>query len=567
MDTQKLLEDLNAALVKEDTNILEARARDAVREAPNQAFGYYYLAEANWQKAKYRNAEICIAKAIELDPFNADYMLRLASYKEGQNDLDSARLLYNKALKIDDQNILALLGLARYYTNEAEDAEQGITYISKAIEIDGAQAILYILRAKAYLDIEEYEEVLADTQQALSIESSEDAFILRINALMAMDEDDVDELKATYQSLIAFCPQNAHYAITFGNYLIDEEDNAEAEQLFKGLLSKTEGVYNGPLHGLLGLALVGQEKYKEAIAVFDEMAAADPEDEEVYIQRSIAKLGAGDTKGAIEDLRTGAKYVSDANKIRLYQKEAELHMSLGDWAASQKLYETLIKDELYQSDGYYGLGQSLHKSGDLDPAFEALQKAQKLKNKEAKAYLQEHFSEQLAQQQQSLVEQYQAEFAKNAACKALSPYFGAYCKFSSKNKVSDKLPLDLARKLMAEVSETALVMTAQGLVLINPIEKRALSAVYKLVEEDENEVEIEIIPLDGTASYNAILTLNGDTVEFEPQLKKAKDIALTKTATEKLSSKDKNTIKKYLSAADLEFLGAEATTLVGAVWG
>lgn len=564
MDTQQLLEDLQTALSNEDTNILEARAKDAVRLAPDQAFGYYFLAEANWQKGKYQNAEICIAKAIELDANNVQYMLRLATYKEEQNDLDSARLLYKKTLKIDAQNTLAFWGLARYAINEAENLEEGIQYLAKAIAIEPSNAQLYILRAKAYLELQEYEESIADTQQALSLTLSEDAFILKINALTEINA--VADLKATYQALIKFCPQKSEYALTFGNYLLEEGDNAAAEELFKGLLTKTEGVYNGALHGLLGLSLMGQEKYKEAIAIFDNMAKVDPEDEEIYIQRSLAKQALGDRKGAIADLQEGAKYVSDSNKIVLYQKEAELHRNLGNWAASQQLYEQLIQDELYQAEGYLGLGQVFHQSGKLTEAFEALQQAQLLKNKEAQAYLQEHFHAQLKQQQASMLEQYQAEFIKNAACKVLQPYFGHYHKFSSKNKVSDKIPLDIAKQLLEQVSDTALILTAQGLVLINPIEKRALSAVYRLVEEDENELEIEIIPLDGRTPYNAILTLNGDTLEFEPQLLKAKDIILTRTKAEKLSSKDKNNLKKYLSAEDFAFLGMEIASLVETVW-
>lgn len=565
MDTQKLLADLQTAWSTENTNILEAKAKDAVRIAPNEAFGYYFLAEANWQKGKYQNAEICIAKAIELAPKNAEYMLRLAVYKEGQNDLDSARLLYRKTLKLDEQNILAILGLARYYSNEADDVEQSISYLNKAIAIEPSNARLYILRAKAYLDIEEYEECVADTQQALSLEPLEDAFVLKINALVEMDA--VAELKVSYQDLIKFSPQNAEYALTFGNYLLEEGDNAAAAELFKGLLAKTEGVYSGALHGLLGLSLMGQEKYKEAIGIFDNMAKADPEDEEIYIQRSMAKQALGDTKGAIADLQEGAKYVSDSNKIPLYQKEAQLHSSLGDWAAAQQLYEQLTKDELYQAEGYLGLGQTLHQAGKLAEAFEALQQAQKLRNKEAQTYLQEHFETELKQQQESLTAQYQAEFAKNAACKILQPYFGHYHQFSNKNKVSDKIPLDVAKELLKQVSDTALILTAQGLVLINPIEKRALSAVYRIVEEDENEVEIEVIPLNAAASYNAILTLNGDTLEFEPQLRKAKDIILNRTSAEKLSSKAKSNIKKYLNKADLAFLGTEVATFVKSVWG
>ncbi|MCH2045855.1 MAG: tetratricopeptide repeat protein [Saprospiraceae bacterium] len=560
METQELLQNLEAAFHNKNANLLEDLAREAVVTTPTAAYGYYFLAEANWLKEKYQNAEICIAKAIELEASNVAYILRLAHFKETQQEWDNARLLYSKTLDIDTENILALAGLARYAMNEASDYEQALEYLDQALRIRAENTELLRWRAIAYENLGNPKAALEDIKAILEQELTEDALILQLNATLALEDSDL--VLAAYQQLIDFATDNLDHIMSLGNYLLDKERYAEAEERFLFIKEKLGDQYNTSLYGVLALSLVGQEKYEEALAIFATMLAQDATDADVYIERAKVHQQMGNIKEAIKDLRQASTYVSELAKMDLFLQEAHMRLDLGDVEGSKKLYKKLMKDEVYAADAYFGLAQVLQKEGNTAQAFKAAMQAHKLGHRQAKDYAYEHFGEELAKQEKTLLAKYADLIAANAENERLKPYFGSFCSFDIyKNKLGAGIPEELAKKLLESLADTALILTAKGLILINPIEKRSLAAVYRIVEEDGDELEIEIIPLDGSSSYNAILTLNGNAIELEPQTRKAKNVALNVNKAQGLSSKYKKLIQKYLKATDLDFLGEDVEAL------
>ena len=127
------IKQLEAYLNSGDQNQLEELAQKVVSEQPENSLGYYFLAEANVLKPNYPNAELCLAKAIELDD-NISYKLRFATLKEMQGEFDNARLVYDKILMDDATNYHALLGMGHYYMNEGGDFSAAAETYSQAIE-------------------------------------------------------------------------------------------------------------------------------------------------------------------------------------------------------------------------------------------------------------------------------------------------------------------------------------------------------------------------------------------------------------------------------------------------
>lgn len=559
---QELLTALEDALKNNETTQLEDLARQTIVEQPEQAEGYYFLAEASLINGQLRNAEVCLGKAIELDGENLNYLLRLALLKEDQGAAEDARLLYGKAFEIDPENSKIAIGLARYAIEESEEYEEAEEILDKAIEANPDVAELYRLRAQAQILDEDADDALEDIERSLELEAHEDAYVLKINALIELE--DREGLQEAYEQLIDFMGNDSlDYRVHYANFLLGEGIYEKAEAQLRAAIQVSKEDFDLPLQGLLGLAMRGQGNYKEAIAIFDAMATQDPNDDEIYIQRAEAKLGLGETKGALADLEQAEGLLSGENQLPIKEARAEILVEQEQYAAAKSLYQELAKSDFMAKEGYFGLGLTAHKTGDLKAAYKALREAQKLKHPKAKDYLYEHFSKQLGQLETQLTDKYTADLANNANSALLKPYFGLYAKLDPyKNKLSSDLPKEVAKALMAEIENTAFVITDQGLLLLNPIEQRALRAIYRIEEEDEEEAVIELIPLDGSERFSAILGISGKHLFFEPQLKKARNIGFKLMNPEKMGSKDKANLKKYVSADELKYLGDKAATII-----
>lgn len=567
MNNEILLDALHSALEKGEYTNLENLAKEAVKETPDEAIGYYCLAEANWLKEKYNNAEVCMAKAIELDDKNVNYLLRLADFKMAQLAWDDARLLYSKALDLEPDNLQTLGGLARYFIEEAGDFQLGIEYLNRIIAAQPENPENWLLRAQAEFELNLLDEALEDVQQALELNPSEAAVTLKINILLDLNE--LDEVKESYEQLLSLQTENhLDYRISYGNYLLSYDFCEEAEMQFRKALEMSGDTFDGPLTGLLGLSLAGQSKYKEALVVFDEMVEKTPDDEEIYIQRANVHRALGDKKAALQDLKTATAMLSGEIQQLLYYKQAQLYMEFEDWDEAIKICQELAESELFKEDATYKLGEALYKSGDVAAAFKAMRQAQKLKHPSAKAFLQEHFAPQLKQIQDKILAQYAAEIPKNQSSSLLKACFGQFCKFDPyRNKPAGNLPADFVTAILDEISDTGLLLTANGLLLLNPIEMKPLLATYRIEEEDEKEAVIEVIPLDGSSPFTAILAVEGKVVEFEPQLRKAQKVVFKLSDPQKLSDADKMVIQDYIAAEDIEFLGEAANAFKGAVFG
>ena len=561
-----MLNALTTALEEGEYVNLETLAKEAVLNTPDQAIGYYCLAEANWLKEKYNNAEICMAKAIELDAKNVNYLLRLAEFKAMQGNWDDARLLYSKASDLEPENLQILIGLATYCIDEAGDYEAAIEYLNKALSVEPENHDALFLRAQAQLELSLLDEALEDIEQVLKMGVSEAALVLKINILSELFEQ--EEGISSYEQLLALdTERQLDYLISYGNYLLSYDYCQEAELQIRKAIAMKGDSYDGPLHGILGLALVGNDNYTEALAVFNEMAGKTPEDEEVYIQRAEVYRALGDKKAALADLQKATAMLSGETQQLLLYKQAQLYMDFEDWSAAIEIYEQLLASELFKEDVTYGLGEALFNAGNIADAFKMMRQAQKLKHPNAKAFLQQHFAKQMQQIQDKILEKYAAEVAKNKNSKLLQTCFGQFCKFDPyRNKPGGNLPAEFVEAILAEISDSGMLVTAQGILLLNPIEQKPLLATYRIEEEDETEAVIEVIPLDGSAPFTAILSVEGKLIGFEPQLNKTQKMSFKLTDPKKLADTDKTVIKSYVNAADIAFLGTGAEAFLAAVF-
>ena len=121
----------------------------------------------------------------------------------------------------------------------------------------------------------------------------------------------------------------------------------------------------------------------------------------------------------------------------------------------------------------------------------------------------------------------------------------------------DGIPEDIAKALQEKVADTTIILTAKGLVLVNPIDQKAQGAVYKISEEKAGKVNLEIQPLDGSKTYTAQISSSGDALTLVTNnSSNAIHLAAHKVASEQ------GLLKKYFKKNDVEFLGDDASNVM-----
>ncbi len=391
MDKATLLAALKAALEAQNLEAIEQLALKALDEYEQEAFPYFFLGEANLLKEKYANTELCLAKAIEIDPKNSAYKLRLASVKEMQYQFDDAMLLYQNIFNEDEDNLQALMGLSRYFAEIAEEEEEALEYINKALVIAPKNALLYTLRAKAFLLFSKLEEALKDIEQSLFLAPTPAALLLKIKLLS--EQNATTEMTRSYEQLIAIDPENPFYKMNFASHLMVTKDFERAAVQLEAVIAadKAAGQENTDCLELLAVAYTEQGKQAEALVLFNDLIGKDDKNWTLYTKRATVYLAMENKEAALADFTTAEQYVSAASKPELQQQKANLLIVLESYDAAIKVLIPLEKEETYAKEARFLLGKAYHSKGEMDSAYAYLQQASNQRHAEAKAYLERHF--------------------------------------------------------------------------------------------------------------------------------------------------------------------------------
>ena len=87
--------------------------RQAIYLDSSKADYHYYHGLALFKEAEYRGASKAIEKAINLEPFNADYIAELGCIFLELGFITRAKVLFDKALKVSPDNTKAFEGMKK----------------------------------------------------------------------------------------------------------------------------------------------------------------------------------------------------------------------------------------------------------------------------------------------------------------------------------------------------------------------------------------------------------------------------------------------------------------------
>ena len=230
MDKVQLIEALDTAILNYRYETFQELAKQAVSEYAEEAFGYYYLSEALLLELipRYDEAEVCLAKALEFEPNNLAYMVKLGQLKQLLGRFDDAQIIWGKILKLDPENSTALISKASFLITQYQDYEPGLELINQAILINPDELSAYLYRADALSGLGQQEKALEDIELFLAAqeEFSAIATLSKINILKELGR--IEETFPLYEQVIESAPESHIHPFNYGQDLLNKANYSKA---------------------------------------------------------------------------------------------------------------------------------------------------------------------------------------------------------------------------------------------------------------------------------------------------------------------------------------------------
>ncbi len=255
--------------------------------------------------------------------------------------------------------------------------DSAAVYLTKAIDIDPSNKLLYKLRGDAYSMTPESDSAIADYNTAISIDSDFiEAYIGRA-LLYEISRDDYRKAASDYTKVISIDP-NYNYLYTYrSNCFLSLGDTTRALQdLDKSFGFDQKYDYNYFKRAQLYTDL---KMFDEAIWDYTEAIKLNPNEPNYYFSRAILYSKTGQNLLAIEDYKTYSKYNEDYDYA--YNNMAYSYMGDNDYANAEKYFNKSLSVNPRHLDSYLGLSIMNHRLGNIKETVKYMYKAIKLESR------------------------------------------------------------------------------------------------------------------------------------------------------------------------------------------
>ena len=329
----------------------------------------------------------------------------LDHYKKGNFDL--AEKIYNKILKIDNENFISIynIGIIRFTKKDFKNSEN---FLKKAFELNNKSekyfsAVIDILLTQN--KVEECKNFIKENSKKLSskiVSVSEEKIthqkllndiINSYNEIEGLNNSQKIKLLDKAKKFNEKYKNNALGLKFFAAILINiEHQKQKSERNFTEIINLLEKSYSINKNDLnLVFMLAGQymdnSMYEKAIGLFSLSSKYFPDNHLIYFNKGNANIALGDIEKAIEDYLMSIKLKS--NDLDSHKNLAKAYKDINDLENSYKVYKKMINLDSYDPSGYRGLGAISILIGKLNDAEKYIKKSLELdpENDDAKQNL------------------------------------------------------------------------------------------------------------------------------------------------------------------------------------
>lgn len=134
------------------------------RQEPNQGDEYF-------KKGEFDKAAESYSESLKFNPKDVRMLYNRGRAREEHGDFEQAKIDYEKALGLDQNNFQILLSLANLHY-EQKNYNNSLLYASRAVEISGAPALASFLKARALQQLGMTEEALKGYENAIKLDKN-----------------------------------------------------------------------------------------------------------------------------------------------------------------------------------------------------------------------------------------------------------------------------------------------------------------------------------------------------------------------------------------------------------
>ncbi|KAJ8245605.1 hypothetical protein GJAV_G00272540 [Gymnothorax javanicus] len=359
----------------------EALFRSGIQTLPHNAKVHYNY--ANFLKDRGRNQEAIhhYKTALRLYPRHASAMNNLGTLTRHPED---AERYYRRALEINPQHNRALFNLGNLLKTQGK-AVEAERMLRDSILFGPHFADAYSSLASLFAEQKRFAE--ANETYLQGIESCPDSSDLHNNyGVFLVDTGDSETASVHYQHAVRLKP--AHYVamVNLGRLLRSSNENKEAEAWYKRALQVARKV---EILTPLGALYYNTGRYEEALQVYREAAALQPESADIWLALAQVLAMAGRSKEA--EKMTFGIISKNGGCVECYRLLSAIYSKRGSHEealnALDKALQLSPSEAGVQAELHFSVGNQLREMNMLERAYESYKSAVELNPDQSQAWM------------------------------------------------------------------------------------------------------------------------------------------------------------------------------------
>ncbi len=343
---------------------------DAIEFNPGSMTGRYLRGRVHMGMESWEAAKEDLAVVIENNPAEVNALQSLAFTELKLGNKDRSVELYREYLNFNPGDSSVRLNVS-FELAQAGGEEQAIALLQDGLAIDSTNADLWEFLGNVALrkGTTESTDPASGEEASISDEASVRLAVHAYNKVLELKGDEINP--EILRNVVA-----ANLELGDFDAALDFADRAQA------LMPDDASLWSirADVYGRM-------ERFDDAVAAIDRTLQLDPAYEQAYLRRGFFKLRAGDSAGAIADLRTAVDGGADADMVagqllaRGYNdffKSGQYEQALAMFRVGTEFSQTgRVRDQLYffTAYGYYQQGVQIDSANEASEACQPAQRA------------------------------------------------------------------------------------------------------------------------------------------------------------------------------------------------
>ncbi|HPG40121.1 MAG TPA: tetratricopeptide repeat protein [bacterium] len=321
---------------------------------------------------KYSQAIEHLREAIDIVPYDPQTFNNLGSAFYYLGEMDSAKAMYQQAIRLRPSFAMAYSNLAQLYFKQKQ-YDEALEAANNALHYDASRPEPVIIKAKVYTENELYNDAINLYIEYIKLYPRESAFVVNL-AKLYYDIGLLDESVEMYKKALLLEPNNPDLYFNLGNVFFQKCKLDDARLAYETATQIAPQMFSALNN--YGLILVNLKEYDKALETFHYALSLEADSPIILFNLSI-------TWDRLEDLQKSYDYINKA--IQLDSSVSVFFMQKGNLLLKTDHYEQAIQEfnqalrlNSNLAMAYNNLGSAFLKTNRVDESIAALKKSMDL---------------------------------------------------------------------------------------------------------------------------------------------------------------------------------------------